>query len=116
MGRNDQDKKDNADTQSSKPLGGEDQGDQDDNISKSDLDVTFRYLNEDYDWDDKIRVAKGLSGSDGKTFVYYICFDDLRDAGEANHFLVPVILPTPTRSRQTPTAYPFAATETETRS
>ncbi|KAI7722548.1 hypothetical protein KC353_g411 [Hortaea werneckii] len=69
--------------------------DQDDNITKSDLDVTFRYLNEDYDWENKIRVAKGTSGSDGKTFVYYICFDDLRDAGEADHFLVLVVLSTP---------------------
>ncbi|KAI7213928.1 hypothetical protein KC333_g6301 [Hortaea werneckii] len=85
MGQNDQDKNDNADTKSSKPHDGEDQGDQDDNITKSDLDVTFQYLNEDYDWDNEIRVAKGKSGSDGKTFEYYICFDDLRDAGEAIH-------------------------------
>ncbi|KAI6974374.1 hypothetical protein KC329_g11943, partial [Hortaea werneckii] len=54
-----------------------------DNISKSDLDVAFTYLNEDYDWESKIRVAKAKPGSDGKTFAYYICFDDLRDASEA---------------------------------
>ncbi|KAI7158031.1 hypothetical protein KC349_g5166 [Hortaea werneckii] len=111
--RNDQDKKDNADTQSDKATNIEDR---DDNISKSDLDVTFRYLNEDYDWDNKIRVAKGVSGGDGKTFAYYISFDDLRDSGEASHLLVSVMLSTPTRSRQTPTAYPFAASETENKS
>ncbi|KAI7220140.1 hypothetical protein KC333_g2506 [Hortaea werneckii] len=54
-----------------------------DNITKTDLDVTFCYLNEDYDWHSKIRVAKGKFASDGKTFEYYICFDDLRYAGEA---------------------------------
>ena len=68
-----------------------------------------------YDWDNKIRVAKGKSGSDGKTFEYYICFDDLRNAGEARHFLASVMFPTPTCSRQTPTAYPFAATEAKIR-
>lgn len=95
---------------------------QNDNITKSDLDITFRYLNEDVSlsfssevrdcWltralvrlaeqNSRIRVAKGKSGSDGKTFEYYICFDDLRDAGESSHFLVLMMLSTPTRSRQT---------------
>ncbi|KAI7366169.1 hypothetical protein KC354_g4321 [Hortaea werneckii] len=86
MGQNDQDKNDNADLQPPKLHGGEDKGDQDDNITKSGLE---------YDWDNKIRVAKGKSGGDGKTFAYYIYFDDLRDAGEASHFLVSVMLSTP---------------------
>ncbi|KAI7232829.1 hypothetical protein KC330_g5716 [Hortaea werneckii] len=89
MGQNDQDKKDNADRQSDKATNMS--GDQDKN-----KDANLRSpKSRGYDWDNKIRVEKGKSGGDGKAFAHYICFDDLRDAGEASHFFVSVMLSTP---------------------
>ncbi|GAB1739802.1 hypothetical protein NU219Hw_g4738t1 [Hortaea werneckii] len=86
MGQNDRDKSDNADSQAKKASNMSDDGDkkkdaesqlptpqdvaevlwsedQDDNITKVDLDITFRYLNEDYDWEQKIRVSASRRAS-----------------------------------------------------
>ncbi|KAK5121941.1 hypothetical protein LTR85_004513 [Meristemomyces frigidus] len=49
------------------------------NISRGELDGALKALSEDFDWTGKVLESKAKR-ADGKNFVYFVCFDDLRDA------------------------------------